>query len=482
MDDFDDGNPNGRLPIITADPAHGRVMLGGEFPTDFWMLHNDEWQAISPDGPDLTGRQSAAVTATPFVGDNLFVFGGYSICGSHAAHPPVVGCSDAWTFNGYAFTQVTTDAFGDGFSGAAAAYDPNSTDVIIFGGADAGGDTDNFGLWDGINFSAGPTPTPSARSGTSMAYDGTNVMLFSGTNGANDTWVWNGTSWDQRCDEVPPTDVCTSPPARSYYALGYDSDRQVVLLFGGLGASGPLNDTWQWNGVAWSEIDSGSADGPEAAAGIAMVYDGTLHRMFLMDSVSNWMFDGAHWQRVIPANPEQDGLEYDADYSVVAYDAKRQATLLFSDESWGTRGGQWFGGAQQSAAQTFHVDLVSLDVFSTATFTDLQVRWKGGGTGHDPATCAEVDGAALSIWNGLWQATNGGNSAPASSPAYFTWSAASDPATASLSSNQWKQHFSNGVVPALDFALAPAAPNGCGSSYGSVASDYVEARVSYTLP
>jgi hypothetical protein len=58
----------------------------------------------------------------------------------------------------------------------------------------------------------------------------------------NDTWTWDGGTWVQ----VP---LGTTPPARGYAAMAFDSTHQKIVLFGGAGTDcnvlcGPLDDTW----------------------------------------------------------------------------------------------------------------------------------------------------------------------------------------------------------------------------------------------
>jgi hypothetical protein len=79
-----------------------------------------------------------------------------------------------------------------------------------------------------------------------MTYDSVRqrVVLFGGLGGGssrlNDTWEWDGQAWTQVAD--------TGPAPRSGYAMTYDSRRQRVVLFGGL-AGTALNDTWEWKGL-----------------------------------------------------------------------------------------------------------------------------------------------------------------------------------------------------------------------------------------
>ena len=76
--------------------------------------------------------------------------------------------------------------------------------------------------------SAAPLPNPPVRNGQAMAYSGGGrVMLFGGSGDAgrlDDTWEWNG-AWAQRAVAV------ASPPARQNHALApYDGAVGKVLL------------------------------------------------------------------------------------------------------------------------------------------------------------------------------------------------------------------------------------------------------------
>src|SRR2546427_652082 len=93
------------------------------------------------------------------------------------------------------------------------------------------------------------TDRPEPRMGPAMAYDAARgrVVLFGGSGASGplgDTWEWDGTSWSQ----VPSS----GPSVRSGHAMAYDTVRGHVVLFGGtLGHSGVyFGDTWQWNGTS----------------------------------------------------------------------------------------------------------------------------------------------------------------------------------------------------------------------------------------
>ena len=63
-----------------------------------------------------------------------------------------------------------------------------------------------------------------------------------------DTWEWDGATWTQA--------ATTGPWARGGVpSIAFDTVREKTVLFGGWGASGALDDVWEWNRKA---MDRGS--------------------------------------------------------------------------------------------------------------------------------------------------------------------------------------------------------------------------------
>jgi hypothetical protein len=83
-----------------------------------------------------------------------------------------------------------------------------------------------------------------------MVYDSQRqtILMFGGLGGppwvhSNETWEWNSDNWAR-------VETGSSPPARRIHAMAYDSDRGVVVVFGGNSESGEfLGDTWELSGT-----------------------------------------------------------------------------------------------------------------------------------------------------------------------------------------------------------------------------------------
>ncbi len=175
---------------------------------------------------------------------------------------------------------------------SAAAYDPVGGRIILFGGAVYDQDKDEMlrfndtwaydpatNTWTEVK----PSGTvPSVRSGTSMVYDpgSKKMVLFGGGDGKavfNDTWTYDPA--ENRWTKLKPSG---SPSKRERFATDYDPVRRAVLLFGGEGMEGYLNDTWSYDPAAnaWTELKQ-SGTTPTARFGSAMVHDPASNRFIL---------------------------------------------------------------------------------------------------------------------------------------------------------------------------------------------------------
>jgi len=180
---------------------------------------------------------------------------------------------------------------------------------------------------------------PIARHATALAYDMArrHVVLFGGQNfvdnnvGAGeelrgDTWRWDGESWAQIAD--------MGPRRRYMHALAYDRGRERIVLFGGVtwsapdgGPEGSLGDTWEWDGVYWTQL---ADTGPAPRAGMAMVYDDARERVVLFGGGNDagyfgdtWEWNGEEW-----AQREDIGPAPRTSHAM-AYDARRRCVVLY---------------------------------------------------------------------------------------------------------------------------------------------------------
>ena len=229
----------------------------------------------------------------------------------------------------------------------AMAYDSARGRAVLFGGQvveDDGGLGPALGdtwEWDGSSWRqilTAPESTPAARIDHAMAYDSARgrVVLFGGssTGRERDTWEWDGTTWSRI--DIPEA---RAPTPRAEHQMAYDARRRQIVVFGGsTDDDSTPQDTWTYNGSAWTQIITPEADTPAGGFfGMSLAYDPTRETVVLWRIAGaysqTWDFDGAAWtERPIPSidfRPEDDinGL--------IVFDAARQTLVcLAEDTAW----------------------------------------------------------------------------------------------------------------------------------------------------
>jgi hypothetical protein len=272
---------------IAYDAASGRIIVfGGDGGNDTWAWDGSSWSQIAAgtdhgcttscplSPPDNIGAQMAYDPATK----QIVLFGG-------GAADYDYNLNDTWTLSyhggsSYAWSQVAdstdkgctmwcTDSPPDR-NVPAMAYDTATQQLVLFGGeltaGDANGQNDTW-VWTGSTWSqvdnhntacgqtapaANPcADSPSGRVGASMVFDPAigDLILFGGMDHYNnpeydDTWAWNGSSWNQidnSGDATCSTSCSASPTANDTYAFADDAKTNTLVLFGGTEAA---DATW----------------------------------------------------------------------------------------------------------------------------------------------------------------------------------------------------------------------------------------------
>jgi hypothetical protein len=129
-------------------------------------------------------------------------------------------------------------------------YDAAHEQTLLWGGYDGNRVFDDFWSWDGTEWTQLDIEGPTARSHASMAVTPDGLLLYGGatsvstfTSVTDETWQLTDGRWSQLTGPAPS--------ARGMAAIGYDEEREVVVLYGGFDPDGNgLSDTWEWDG-AW---------------------------------------------------------------------------------------------------------------------------------------------------------------------------------------------------------------------------------------
>ncbi len=236
--------------------------------------------------------------------------------------------------------------------GASIAYDPATSQTVLFGGDTGSAYLDGTWTWNGTTWSQmSPATSPPASWDASMAYDTAtgNLVLFGGyasTGFMNDTWTWNGTTWTQKSP-------ATSPPVRYAASMAYDPATSQMVLFGGIGNDNyaSLNDTWTWNGTTWTQKSPATIPATRFAASLA--YDPATSQMVLFDGDDNdsaylndtWTWNGTTWSQLSPATSPSDrwgaSIVYDQATSQLVLFGGDGSSSTYLNDTWTWNGTTW---------------------------------------------------------------------------------------------------------------------------------------------
>lgn len=198
----------------------------------------------------------------------------------------------------------------------AMAFDAARGEVIVFSGSTGTADT---WAWNGTWRLLAPASSPSPRSGAQMVYDSRRqrLVMYGGDAGqGNELWTWDGTTWQQLVAGNPPAPSPAAP--RNHVALAYDPIRDVIVMFGGIDTSFVYSDElWElsftptptWRRVQAQDLADDSAPFPAPRAYAVAGFDSARGRVVLAggQSVSgpladSYGYDGQRWiaQGAIP--------------------------------------------------------------------------------------------------------------------------------------------------------------------------------------
>lgn len=263
----------------------------------------------------------------------------------------------------------------------------------------------------GTPWSQSPSAGPSARRHHAMAYDSARgkVVLFGGLSGSTnvgDTWEWTATdlngggSWQLRST--------TGPSPRDHCGLAYDSVRQKTVLFGGLTSPGSNNETWEWDGASWTQVQP--LNSPPAMDASLMAYDPARQRVVLVGTPqlgATWEYDGAMWSVQAGSAPQ-----IAPGYSSIAYDAAR-SRLVATALTFGSAYTTSIGVFERAATTWSFAEIGTYNLTST-----------GASAAYDPVRgrVVFVDNQAYGgqttvwVWNGTtrtWTVVASGGPPPA---------------------------------------------------------------------
>jgi hypothetical protein len=248
--------------------------------TDTWAFDvvTNTWRMLSDSGPSQRRDHAMAYDS---VRKRFVLYGGFT---------GEVGLRDTWEFDGQTWTERPTEHEPPDRSLHAMVYDAARQRVVMFGGF-AGGDV-SAQTWefDGVDWQERAIAGPRARRSPALTYDSEHkrVLLFGGTpewgegdattEGYNDLWAYDGSSWQQLTAADPPR-------SRWFSSLVWHAARKVAFLYGGVHMITNLSDTHELDGTRW--IDRSSAFGaPELSYSTMMIYEPLGERILSFGGVT----------------------------------------------------------------------------------------------------------------------------------------------------------------------------------------------------
>jgi hypothetical protein len=174
------------------------------------------------------------------------------------------------------------------------------------------------------------------------------MLLFDGysihpENGKNTVWKWDGKQWQEI--------VASGPATKTLSSGAYDANKNVVVIFGGIGKGGYKDltgDSWMFDGTQWEKINTNDIDTRDHHK---MVYADHLHAFVMYGGTNSkrkndsatWILKDGQWNALDipgPGGRFHFGMAYDrARKKVVLYGGYNSISI--QHDTWEFDGKSW---------------------------------------------------------------------------------------------------------------------------------------------
>jgi hypothetical protein len=252
---------------------------------------------------------------------------------------------DTWEWRG-SWSKIPTIVAPSPVDRTLAAYDHDLGRVVLMGGDRGGSSTASVLAWDGTAWRRLQDANGMGIEGPTfqlhgVAYDARRkrVIAYGGYdyqgNPIEGTWEFDGTAWTEI--QTP-----TAPGPRRLPALTYDPERGVVVMYGGRTPTNTfLGDTWTYDGVDWTLR---ATTGPPPLEGASFGFLGPQHVAIMFGGRvaadvygGTWAWNGTSWTQRFPANQPSS-----RQYAAMVPDGRGRLILFGGYESGGEVGDTWF--------------------------------------------------------------------------------------------------------------------------------------------
>jgi hypothetical protein len=261
-----------------------------------------------------------------------------------------------------------------------------------------------------------PATSPTVRFGQAMAYDPVSkkIVLFGGfgQKPLNDTWTFDGTAWSHENTPI-------APPARTGSAMGFDKRTQKLMMFGGFNGghsnSSFLNDTWLWDGATstWTEAKmkaspprgTGAVMFTDPLSGHAIMFGGYNPTKKVVVYGTTWRWTGTAWHKLHPNTQASPRA-----WGIAALDPARKNVVLTGGEADLLRtDNTWTWDGKTWTLQSPSTQIPAMTSAGIAFDADSRLIIVFGGWGGDLGQDSDQ------TWS--WDGTNWVQLSPARSPA-----------------------------------------------------------------
>jgi hypothetical protein len=370
-------NPKVAKPILEYDATRNQLLLVGLNETGTakvmyrYASADEAWVALTPATMPTCVNDGHMVYREDT--EKVLFFGGVCATGTPALE-------EGFEWDGSNWTKITFATFGR-LAGQAVAYDPLRREVVAFAGSTALGSVvgSQTSILRGLTWRVAllsVRPAPRSQQGFVTDAATNTIWMFGGLDETstfyyNDFWGYRNGQWFQQLrgpatcvsplaaydtDRARLVVTCTGeevhewdgtawktfttdkkPNRRSFAAMAYDPTLKKTVMYGGYFGNDYRNDTWTWNGTAWTEVKSGNGKRPPNRGQMAMWYDPLQKRVIVYGGIGRnnineritrysdmWAFTGTEWTKLNVT--ETPGMRFGAQVGVNPVSGK---VLLF---------------------------------------------------------------------------------------------------------------------------------------------------------
>ncbi|MFT5114906.1 MAG: hypothetical protein ACI8P9_004249 [Parasphingorhabdus sp.] len=266
-----------------------------------------------------------------------------------------------------------------------------------------------------------PPPTANRQEVQNMVYDHARAVIvrYDGYTGL--TWEFDGEKWLPKQTTNHPS---LGASGRQFPSLAYDRNRQVVVAFGGkdLFDSSSFDDTWEYNGTDWVEVNTATSPTPRHNS--AMVFDVARNEVVLIgghhggvDHTDTWTYDGISWTLKSGVQPITSKSNNKATYDEIRGEivfVNAYYTYIWDGTVWDARGrpGESIFVAHQSTfyhpnfqqvVMLAHNKVLGWDGLQWINLGPLEFNFDKNPVEFDVArnTVVGIDGNVTRLWDGI---------------------------------------------------------------------------------